>query len=207
MKKARYIILSIIFFVIAIFIPFLLDHLVFGNSIPSYISNGEWAGFLGSYIGGLCTLIALIATIRYYRNADERKEKAEIQPFLHIVVDEDLNKASRGFSLPGGTEKSEKNLKKVPVIIKNIGNGFANILVIHTGENFGGLGFRRVVAVNESEPFYFMVDTEKLDNGLCFALQFVDSMRNEYIQEYEMKKEGSHIIIECEYPHFMEKRK
>lgn len=207
MKKARYIILSIIFFVIAIFIPFLLDHLVFGNSIPSYISNGEWAGFLGSYIGGLCTLIALIATIRYYRNADERKERAEIQPFLHIVVDEDLNKDSKGFSLPGGTEKSKKNLKKVPVIIKNIGNGFANILVIHTRANFGGLAFRRVVAVNESEPFYFMVDTEKLDNGLCFSVQFVDSMRNEYIQEYEMKKEGSHIIIECEYPHFMEKRK
>ena len=206
MKKIKYIILSIIFLVVAIFIPFLLDYLVFGNSIPSYISNGEWAGFLGSYIGGLCTLIALVATIRYYRNADERKEKAEIQPFLHIVVDEDLNKDSKGFSLPGGTEKSKKNLKKVPVIIKNIGNGFANILVIHTRENFGGLGFRRVVAVNETEAFYFMVDTEKLDNGLYFSVQFVDSMRNEYIQEYEMKKEGSHIIIECEYPHFMEKR-
>lgn len=110
-------------------------------------------------------------------------------------------------TLLGGTEKSEKNLKKVPVIIKNIGNGFANILVIHTRENFGGLGFRRVVVVNESEPFYFMVDTEKLDNGLCFALQFVDSMRNEYIQGYEMKKEGSHVMIECEYPSFIEKRK
>ena len=57
--------------------------------------------------------------------------------------------------------------------------------------------------MNDSEVTYFMVDPEKIKNGLHFALQFVDSMRNEYIQEYEMKKEGSHIMIDCGYPAFM----
>lgn len=47
---------------------------------------------------------------------------------------------------------------------------------------------------------------EKLEDGLHFALQFVDAMRNEYIQEYEMKRDVSHILIDCGYPAFLEQR-
>ena len=92
------------------------------------------------------------------------------------------------------------------IAIKNIGNGFASILVIHTGANLGGLGFKRVITVGESIYTFFMVDTEKLEDGLHFALQFVDAMRNEYIQEYEMRKDGDHIVIDCGYPAFLEQR-
>ena len=52
-----------------------------------------------------------------------------------------------------------------------------------------------------------MVDSEKIDDGLYFALHFVDSMRNEYIQEYEMKKEEGHIMIDCGYPAFIGTRR
>lgn len=45
-----------------------------------------------------------------------------------------------------------------------------------------------------------MVDSDKLKDVLHFSLQYVDSMRNEYIQEYDMKMEGNHIEIDCEYP-------
>ena len=52
-----------------------------------------------------------------------------------------------------------------------------------------------------------MVDTEKLEGGLHFGFNFVDSMRNEYIQEYDMKLEGSQIVIDCGHPAFMTERK
>lgn len=46
MRKRDFIILL----VLAIVTPLLFDLFVFGNSIPSNISNESWAGFLGSYI-------------------------------------------------------------------------------------------------------------------------------------------------------------
>ena len=194
------------FAVLAIVAPILIDRLIFGNSVPSNISNEAWASFLGSYIGGLCTLIALVATIHYYKESDKKKEKAAIQPFLHVTVGGNDREQKKGFSLPGNTKKDSKELKEVKIAIKNIGNGFASILVIHTGANLGGLGFKRVITVGESIYTFFMVDPEKLEDGLHFALQFVDAMRNEYIQEYEMKRDGSHILIDCGYPAFLEQR-
>ena len=194
------------FAVLAIVAPILIDRLIFGNSVPSNISNEAWASFLGSYIGGLCTLIALVATIHYYKESDKQKEKAAIQPFLHVTVGGNEREQQTGFSLPGNTKKNPEELNEVKVTIKNIGNGFASVLVIHTGANLGGLGFKRVITVGESIYTFFMVDPEKLEDGLHFALQFVDAMRNEYIQEYEMKRDGSHILIDCGYPAFLEQR-
>lgn len=199
---------TIVFFlIVAILAPLLIDYFIFGNTIPSNISNESWAGFLGSYIGGLCTMIAVFITVKYYKDSDKKKEKAAIQPFLHVTVTGNDREARRGFSLPGKTEKKSDELKKVNILIKNIGNGFATTLVVYTGFNFGGLAFKHVIPVGESVQTYFMVDTDKLEDGLHFGFNFVDSMRNEYIQEYEMKQEGSQIVIDCGYPEFMKERK
>ena len=70
MRKRDFILL----FIIAIVAPLLLDCLVFGNSIPSNISNEAWTGFLGSYIGGLCTMAAVFITIKYYKDSDKKKQ-------------------------------------------------------------------------------------------------------------------------------------
>ena len=187
MRKRDFILL----FTIAIVAPLLLDFLVFGNSIPSNISNEAWAGFLGSYIGGLCTMAAVFITVKYYKDSDKKKEKAAIQPFLHVTVDGSNHDMNNGFSLPGEAEKKGEELKQVDITIKNIGNGFATTLVIYTGANFGGLAFRKVIPVGESVYAFFMVDTDKLEDGLYFGLNFVDAMRNEYIQEYALKKDGN----------------
>lgn len=48
------------------------------------------------------------------------------------------------------------------------------------------------------------IDEDELKEGLHFGIQYIDSMRNEYIQEYDMKKEYSSIKIECGYPGFLE---
>ena len=76
----------VLFLIVAILAPLLIDYFIFGNTIPSNISNEAWAGFLGSYIGGLCTMIAVFITVKYYKDSDKKKEKAAIQPFLHVTV-------------------------------------------------------------------------------------------------------------------------
>lgn len=59
------------FVVIIVFIPCLLDFYVFGNDVKSNITNSEWVSFLGSYSGGVATLIALIGTILYTNHCNK----------------------------------------------------------------------------------------------------------------------------------------
>ena len=50
----------------------------------------------------------------------------------------------------------------------------------------------------------FVINEESLKAGATFALQYIDSMTNEYIQEYSVKEEYSTIDIECGYPKLLE---
>lgn len=167
------------------------------GSLASY-----WGGIIGGMISGILSLFGVLYTICYYKESDEQKKKAAIQPFLNVTMASG-GKATRGFSL-GKSKEDMKRQLQVNVNIKNIGNGFANTLVVHTGANFGGLAFNNVIAVGESIDLYFMVDEDELKKGLHFGIQYIDSMRNEYIQEYDMKKEYSSIKIECGYPRFFD---
>ena len=54
-------------------IPLLIDVFIFGNAFPSNIDNQAWAGFLGSYLGGIATLVAVFITI------SDNNKKIEIQ--------------------------------------------------------------------------------------------------------------------------------
>ncbi len=166
------------------------------GSLASY-----WGGIIGGLISGILAFIGVFYTIRYYKESDEQKEKAAIQPFLNITV-EPAGKATHGFSL--GKSSEDKKTLKVNVNIKNIGNGFANTLVVHTGANYGGLAFNNVIEMREAIDLFFMVNEDELKAGLQFGIQYIDSMRNEYIQKYDIKKEDSEIKIECGYPRFFD---
>jgi hypothetical protein len=69
---------GIIFFAV---LPWLFDHLIFGNNIKSNLSNGEWSGFLGSYIGGIfggaATLIAVLISLNKGKTIQEESEIRE----------------------------------------------------------------------------------------------------------------------------------
>lgn len=54
-------------------VPIFIDFFVFGNAFPSNIDNQAWAGFLGSYLGGIATLVAVFITI------SDNNKKIEIQ--------------------------------------------------------------------------------------------------------------------------------
>lgn len=65
------------FAVLVIAIPLLIDICIFGNSFPSNIENQAWAGFLGSYLGGIATLVAVFITILDNNKKIEEQKKLE----------------------------------------------------------------------------------------------------------------------------------
>ena len=76
-KIYRIIIITIfIMILISIFIPIFLDIFIWGNKIPSNISNSDWSGFLGSFLGGILgsigSLIGIYITIFETRSAQQK---------------------------------------------------------------------------------------------------------------------------------------
>lgn len=173
-----------------------IDSLWIG-SLASY-----WGGIIGGVFSGVFAFLGVFFTIKYYKESDKKKEKTAIQPFLLVTVGADKD-VKNGFTL--GPESDEKKaIEEIKVTIKNIGNGFANTLVIHTGFNSGGSAYNKVISASESEYLFFRLNSDDLGKGLCFGIQYIDAMRNEYIQEYEIIKEYGHIDIKCGYPGFLE---
>lgn len=70
MRKVMKIFLGI---VSVIAVPIVIDFCVFGNAFPSNIDNQGWVGFLGSYLGGIATLVAVFITI------SDNNKKIEMQ--------------------------------------------------------------------------------------------------------------------------------
>lgn len=91
--------------VVVISVPVFLDIGIFGNSISSNLTNGEWSAFLGSYlgaiIGGVVSLIGILLTIRFTQQENEKEREfnrkaieREQEKELHMMVaelSEDIN--------------------------------------------------------------------------------------------------------------------
>lgn len=73
-KKKIAVIIFISAFVIVV-LPFVLEIAIFRNDVYSVLSNGEWGGFLGSYIGGalggIGTLLAVYITTKETRKIQQ----------------------------------------------------------------------------------------------------------------------------------------
>ena len=74
MRKVIKIILGIVSVIAA---PIVIDFCVFGNTFPSNIDNQTWAGFLGGYLGGIATLVAVFITISDNNKKMEMQRKLE----------------------------------------------------------------------------------------------------------------------------------
>jgi len=176
-----------------------------GNEMDS-LWIGSFASYLGGTIGGIFSgafaFLGVFYTIKYYKNSDDIKEKSAIQPFLLITAGADKT-PEKGFEVV--TKSDTGNAKKdVNLTIKNIGNGFASILVIHTGFNVGGIAYNKVLCTNESDYIFLNVDPKALEDGAEFGIQYIDAMRNEYNQVYTLKSTRGQINIECGYPEYLE---
>ena len=65
------------FSILIIAIPLLIDICIFGNAFPSNIENQAWAGFLGRYLGGIATLVAVFITISDNNKKIEEQKRIE----------------------------------------------------------------------------------------------------------------------------------
>ncbi|SMB95441.1 hypothetical protein SAMN00017405_0403 [Desulfonispora thiosulfatigenes DSM 11270] len=117
----------LIMIIASMLIPFLIDKFIFGNSYRSNITNGEWASFLGSLLGGLIggigTLTAVLITVKEARNVEYRRER----PIL-ILEERDRGnnwRVDRRFYIGYASDAYIDSLE-----IKNIGLGIATNIEI-----------------------------------------------------------------------------
>lgn len=82
MSKKRIVIIVFASVFIVMILPYALEVFIFRNNVYSVLSNGEWGGFLGSYIGGalggIGTLLAVFITTKETRNI-QRENSAQIE--------------------------------------------------------------------------------------------------------------------------------
>lgn len=184
--------------------------------IKGYVTDGQeatwtasiasyWGGIIGGMVSGVLAFLGVFYTIRYYKESDAQKERAAVQPFLMIDTCVDSrHEASIGFGIGTRTEEQEKH-RHVDVKIKNIGHGFAKTLVIRTNQTgIGGHEFNRVINVGECMHTYFVLNKDDASEIFSFSLQYIDSMTNEYIQNYELKVDHGRVEIESGYPQLLE---
>lgn len=87
-KKVIGKILSIIvvYIVVGIVLPFIFKYMIFENRTFSNLSNNEWAGFLGSYVGGILgglgTLISVYITVKDSRNMQAENKRDTDQKIM-----------------------------------------------------------------------------------------------------------------------------
>lgn len=167
MKNKRvviYVILGISFVILIIALPRIVDLLIFGNTIPSNISNESWAAFLGGYIGavitGAITLIGIVITIRFTASQNKRDKQLEISPYLTVSFNRfaQLTKAKKELDdILYSVTQDETNTTDLfgIVYIKNIGLG-PIIECVVSNTRYNGKLFPRAFKI---------VDGENIDKG------------------------------------------
>lgn len=176
------------------------------SSLASY-----WGGILGGVFSGGLAIFGVFYTIQFTREADRNKERQSIQPFLNVkIVAKPSNVAVKHFKIADEPKyvdgKAEQTFCPIYLSITNIGNGFANTLTFGTGENLTGLSYKEVFTINETKVVQLDVQTYKMSKGVSFFIWFADSMTNEYIQYYEIKRDasGSGYDLDIGYPNLIE---
>lgn len=174
------------------------------GSLASY-----WGGIIGGIFSGIIAIIGVFYTIQFTREADRKKERQGIQPFLNIEIAKIPFSQAKSFQIVDNesstNEVANNGFCKIYLSITNIGNGFAKTLTFGTGENFAGVEFSEVFTVNERKEILLSVQTSKLEEEIEFFIWFVDSMTNEYIQCYKLKqdKTGTGFSLDIGYPDYI----
>ena len=139
MKKSVIWVGAIIFALLVVGIPFILDWCIIGNEIPSNISNSDWVSFLGGYIGAILgamfSLVGIAWTIKFTREQNRADRELQIRPYFDIRY-QDVKEPCRTDSWLGyvdiniqesNDDSSENNQQKHIgsglLCLKNVGNG------------------------------------------------------------------------------------
>lgn len=180
------------------------------GSLASY-----WGGILGGIFSGIIAVFGVFYTIQFTREADRNKLRQSIQPFLNVnkvTSQYNYNNSDiKQFQISGVNRQDNKlkqqSLESIYLGITNIGNGFANTITFGTGENYLGIAYKDVFTINETKIVRLNVPKQKLNEGFIFNILFLDSMANEYVQEYEIRhyQTGEKYYIDVGYPELVER--
>ena len=111
----------ILYILISISIPVIFKYTIFENLALSNLSNSEWAGFLGSYaggiLGGLGTLIAVYITVKSSISIQEENQKEtdrriqeECKRHNDEIIDENRRRAAERVSDIEVAQKRDRKL-------------------------------------------------------------------------------------------------
>lgn len=180
------------------------------GSLASY-----WGGILGGIFSGIIAVFGVFYTIQFTREADRNKLRQSIQPFLNVnkvTSQYNYNNSDiKQFQISGVNRQDNKlkpqSLESIYLGITNIGNGFASTITFGTGENYLGIAYKDVFTINETKIVRLNIPKQKLNEGFIFNILFLDSMANEYVQEYEIRhyQTGEKYYIDVGYPELVER--
>lgn len=215
-SKSSKITLQIVFFLILFIAVALIATIIVANIIKNNLSelttnnsiDSIWIGSLASYLGGTLGGIfsgafaglGVFYTIKYYKESDKEKEKLSIQPFLVITAGANERPPKAYYIGSAAYHENNDEKKVINVTIKNIGNGFASLLTLNNGVTIGGIKYNKVLTVGETDEICLVINVNALKEGIPFSLQYIDAMRNEYIQNYTISSKHAPVDIETEYP-------
>ena len=135
-KFLPFIIVSVI---AVIALPLAIDWLIIGNNFPSNISNSDWVGFFGGYIGSILgcviSLVGILWTINFTREQNRADRELQIRPFFDIrYIDVEkfcFTKSWLGYIMISSWDKNSEESEQPDsgqvgtglLYLKNVGNG------------------------------------------------------------------------------------
>lgn len=129
-KSFKYIGLVMFIIILTPAIPVFIDKFIFGNTIPSNISNEAWAGFLGSYLGGIATLVTVFITILYNDRKLESQKQEEKKTALQqrkLFIKPYLDTRYKFFNQKAETEENDRIAEVEGNSVKWVRNHFAEV--------------------------------------------------------------------------------
>ncbi len=145
-KKIWCIIICSLFVIIVL--PIAIDWLIIGNDFPSNITNSDWVGFLGGYVGSILgciiSLVGILWTIKFTREQNRADRELQIRPYLDIRYVQLFEKLKKevlwlGYVMINEFDENDADFNDAHrglLYLKNVGNGPAtNINVTVSVEN------------------------------------------------------------------------
>lgn len=177
------------------------------SSVASY-----WGGVIGGCISGTLTIVGVVWTIKYYKDSDSSKTRVEHMPFLMFELKETFeatDEKCKGENIYTINRSNKGEIETVlcRMKISNIGRDFASVLVLHTGENLSGVMYHELLKAGDIKEIGLKILYDKsIDKKeISFGIQYIDCMRNEYIQKYLLcwSDDIYDMRIEQGYPKFI----
>lgn len=190
-KFEVWILISVVIAIILLIIGvnrFILNHISSKVDV-SAINANYWVSIMGSIIAGVLTLIGVVLTIMYYRNSDLEQRRLEYLPYLMI------SPWYEGCSLTtvfDAIYDQPGDVLKYNIMVKNIGNQYAQINEIYDGITSTVVGYNIVIPKGEERFILFKLTKESLIEGHIIYITYSDALGNKYLQTYCLRYPYEH---------------